>query len=331
MKDQDKKHTDKFGYASVQVGDMAALFSNHFEEYGGHYGTAAQSIGDSLGLNGSAYEALQTGQRFFQLATGALPVVGACALATTAATTFQAVASVQHADRLAQAVEGQLDTRRADHLLNVATRPEALNAVLDTAILYGKEANASQIHLVVADSYHAAQLSILLQRRTSKSDTNITVFETLQEAIEAASSKEINNSNNKVLIYFHTLEPVTVPQDLRIANCTDFILRSDTGQAGLQPRLALTGTIHVLSGSRGGVQNIALCGDVKCDKDSQVIFIKCTNTIKGATGFSMNHNPRRNKGGPLQLGSLLVLAPVVAVLASALLFSSHRPASCSRI
>merc|ERR1712172_301770 len=152
-----KKHTDKFGYASIQVGESAALFSKHIEEFGPHYGIAAQNVGAALGVpDGSAYQTFRAGERFFHLATTAgLPLVGSSALIATAAVSLTAVARVRHARRRTRAIQEQMEVRQAEHLAN-QTKPESLSAVLTTAFLYAQDERTDRIHLVVGDSYQAS-------------------------------------------------------------------------------------------------------------------------------------------------------------------------------
>lgn len=317
MNDQagDKKHTDKFGYASVQVGDSAALFSKHFERYGPHYGIAAQNMGAALGVDGSATQTLLAGQRFFSLAT---PLLGVGALLNTAATTLQAAAQLQHTRQLARSMDEQMALRQADHLWN-QTQKDSLSAIVETAQLYAREESATRIHLVVADTFLAAQLRLDLERMfgATNNGKHIRVFDTLQEALDEITPQTDGNPT-KALIYFHSLQPVCVHQDLRIGNRQDFCLRSDAGQGGLEPRLVLKGKLTITN-STGALRAVAICGGFDKDANSQIKFVKCTTTPQGAVSFTDPEIQQQSWQKQRRTLSLLVVAPVLAALAASMM------------
>ena len=328
--------TDKFGYASLMVGDSAALFTRYMEEYGTDYGMAARNIGRAFAADhGRVSAAMVAGQRFLNAASACLPLGLMGAVVTLSSNLLVAASQLRqanHTRQLASVHQEQLAMRRAQHLLQL-TKPEAIASLIEIAEHYGREEEANTIHLVVADSYQAVQLQILLVQRQKNTDRAqnpvvVTVFDNLQEAFDAAStgsssSNNNNNNNNKILIYFHTLEPIHISQDLQIQNCRDFVLRSDAGQTG--SRLVLTGKVRI-SQSTGTFHAVAICGDVieYLDQDSHVQRLKCVtgNDSRNLTGPSSPPISGYHATSRFQTAGLFLLATPFVVVASTILLGT---------
>jgi hypothetical protein len=260
------KNVDKMGYMSVMVGDSAALLSSHLQEYGRHYGMAAYHLGQVLQDNntnnddGVAAILLTTARRVLtKVESVMIPWLTVASSWHLVVTTVSALATWHHTRNtqhfLTMAWQQQVTTRHAEHLLQCTT-PHAIAALLRTAHLYAHDESKSKaeeggnrnsitdIHVVVSDSYQASQIRIeLLYNNDNVSFINdnihnnnntikVRVFESLQEAFDAASSSsssqeedhhptddthhdataiDRNNNNNnhkRVLIYVATLQPL---------------------------------------------------------------------------------------------------------------------------
>jgi hypothetical protein len=350
------KNVDKMGYMSVMVGDSAALFNAHLEEYGRHYGTAAHYLGQAFrGNDGVAVALLTTAHRVLaSLESVVVPWITLGSTLHLAATTITAMATRQQAHsthQLAMALQHQAAVRRSDQLLQ-STTSHAISAVIQTAFLYAHdEGGITDIHLVVSDSYQAAQVRIqlLLQDQDESSGngsifssfTSVTfrVFESLQDAFDAASSPQHTGAlGRKILVYVATLQPLywnsgdsnndTV---LRIHNCHDFVLRADVGH-DTGPRLVLNGRMN-LENSKGKFHGVALGGGLlqaisdKNDADSLPIqFVRCTTItttdmsstrchalIAAAHPTGTTANGIRRRSGLLLAGSVLASTAVSAL------------------
>lgn len=346
------KNVDKMGYMSVMVGDSAALFHAHLQEYGRHYGTAAHHVGQAFqGKDGVAVALLQTAHRVMaSLESLVVPWITVGSTWHLAAATMTALATWQQARCTRQgalALQHQVGLRYAEQLLQ-STTPHAIAALIQTAHLYAHdEGGITDIHVVVSDSYQAAQVRIqlLLQVRQqqnqgeSMESENIfnnnhvafRVFESLQEAFDAASSPQPTATATttycrKVLIYVATLQPLYYgnhqPSDnkdtvLRIHNCHDFVLRADAGH-DTGPRLVLKKGTLSLENSHGKFHGVALGAGFLMPQASSsnpkdthnhsrpIQFVRCT-TI--STTDIMSSTP----GDPVSMAAAAATTPTTPV------------------
>jgi hypothetical protein len=354
------KNVDKMGYMSVMVGDSAALFNAHLQEHGQHYGTAARHIGQAFqnfqegNDDGVAVALLSTAHRVLASLESAVQVVPWITLGATwhlAATTCTAMATWHQAratQQLATALQHQITVRQAPQLLLHSTTPSAILAVIQTAYLYAHdEGGITDIHLVLSDSYQAAQVRIQLlssrqdngnhnhnnkimifndstTRNISNHDVTFRVFESLQDAFDAASSPQhtgatdtgTESKSKKVLIYVATLQPLywnsgndnnnhnhnnkNTDTVLRIHNCHDFVLRADVGH-DTGPRLVfLNGTMISLENSKGKFHGVALANDFvhatsnnnqndTTDSLPMIQFVRCTTITTTKNNTSTYH------------------------------------------
>ena len=273
--------TDKFGYASLMVGDSAALFTRYMEEYGTDYGMAARNIGQAFAATttgsssstdgssnsqvGCMTQTILSGQRLLEAATACMPLGVLATLVTLSSHLVVAASHIYqarqgHHQRIGHDEQEQHYLAQANHLFQT-TRPDVSSNLVAITEQYGREDQAEMVHLVVTDSYQAAQLRLCLyqqqQQQQLQQTPPIKVFVSLQDALDAASIDGNKSSERKrVLIYFHTLVPTVLSQKLHIRNCPDFVLRADHDVQGKQ-RLVLTGTVQI-SNSKGTIHSVVL-------------------------------------------------------------------------
>lgn len=316
------KHTDKMGYMSVKVGDSAELFSQHMNEYGAHYGTAAQNIGNFFTTasdeDGVAFQVMMAAQRFAESAQYAAPFVALGSLLSGIGCCAQVLTHSQQAqtlDRMIRVQEGQLALRRSEHLYNLSKK-EHIASVVETACFYGGGARANFVIIVFADSYLSTQTRLFLSRRDNSkvSDLKVQVCDTLQEAFDEISRRK-DDKNSRSMIYFHSLKQIENLEDLQICACTNFILRSDTGQGGLERRLVLRGELNITRSS-GTIQYVGIDGVCSTDEYSNVEFVQCAAVQRD----SKISTKKRQQTSRLRL-SRMVGASVLVIVSSLLLRS----------
>lgn len=264
------------------VGDSAALFTRYMEEYGTDYGMAARNIGQAFAATttttssssssdgtsnsqvGSMTQTILSGQRLLEAATACLPLGVLATLVTLSSNLVVAATHIYQAQQGHQRQIGhdeqeQYRLAQATHLFRTS-RPDASSNLVAIAEQYGREDQAEMVHLVVTDSYQAVQLRLCLyqqQKLQVQQDPPVKVFETLQDALDAASTDDNkSNESKRVLIYFHTLVPTVVSQNLQLRNCPDFVLRVDRNAQEKQ-RLTLMGTVQI-SNSKGTIHSVAI-------------------------------------------------------------------------
>lgn len=265
------------------VGDSAALFTRYMEEYGTDYGMAARNIGRAFAttdastsqqvVDGSITQTILSGQRLLEAITACLPL-GIVAVLVTLSSNLVVVAShiyqARQRNLIGEHTAGEQQQQQqhqlsmANHLFQT-TRPDVCSNLVAIAAQYGRQDNAQVVFLVVPDSYQAVQLRLCLCQQQKQQYPTVQVFETLQDALNAASTTNTDASNGndnhqsgRVLIYFHSLVPTVVTHNLKISNCPDFVLRADYG-GSYQPqhRLILTGKIQI-SNSHGTINSVAI-------------------------------------------------------------------------
>ena len=323
---KDDKHVDKFGYASLMVGDSAALFNQHLNEYGAHYGTAAQNIGDFFTLaeeEGQAYRAMVAAQRWLEAGRNILPFVAVGSVVSALGTCAQTAAIIQQSnnmDRMVRVEESQLRVNKAMHLLNLSTRKEYMASILDTSKLYMREENADLVYLVLADSYISAQMKLFLDEQGQ--DDVVKVFDTIQDAFEDLSQRK-DAASSKVLVYFHSLERIRIEQELNIHNCDNFFLRSDASQAYLEPRLVLARKLNVMRSS-GTIRSVAVTGGFQADNHNHISFIKCTSSVDAVSFWDpMKDDDDKSSNGKRRKSAwpfvFLAAVSLVAIISTTLL------------
>ncbi|CAB9516215.1 expressed unknown protein [Seminavis robusta] len=312
------KNVDKMGYMSVMVGDGAAELNRHLVQYGHDYGLAARQF--RFTLDGGRH-VLRTGQGVLEsLQFGYMPWMALGWILQTSVTVWSQLQQAKSSQQQQQALQQQLQQQHqfnAQHLLLLqASSPDAVQALVETTCLYAQDHAATAVHLVVTDSYLAAQVRLYLQKHKKKqpqpqqkddssiaSDTsqnNMQVFVSLQEAFDQAS----NSSSSKVLIYVHSLQQLHLHHNLlQIHNCNDFVLMADhhtvcnanATAAGGGPRLILNGHKVDIQNSRGTIQSVAFSGGWPNHNQQEIQFVQCTTTTNNSGHHDSSSTSRNNK------------------------------------
>jgi len=324
--------TDKFGYASLMVGDSAALFTRYMEEYGTDYGLAARAVGQAFDQanNGSISTAMVASQRFLDACYNALPIIMLSAFAVVSSNIMVAATLRQHGKEIRRIRHEKREQTTADRLLQ-STQSDYVTNIIDTASLYGRDEKAKTVYLILPDSYLAAQcrraLTMLPEEKVNgikeESMPVIKIFDNLQEALDALSMfcsiKSIHNS--KTLLYFHTFETFRLNETLEIKKCNNFILRSDYGchTGSFQPRLILTGKLRV-SQSTGTLHSVAIPNSNIVeynDKQSQIRMTKCVFTPQKEDYKPMHTNLfLKSFAACIAAVVLCVVPPILTVMTS---------------
>jgi len=332
---------DKFGYASLCVGDSAERFSQHMDEYGDHYGVAARNLAQAWQRDGPADQTLTAAHQLFRSAASVgVPLLAASSFLTAAATSWHSYNVRKQTHQialLAQAEEQKLEVHRAELLFH-ATTPESLLAIIQYAYHYGLEETADHAYVVVSDSMQAIKLRHLLQNNPKVINEIVDpnrymtmhIFDNLQAAFDAIGEpKDSPVKNGRVMIYFHSLVRMEIKYDLfvRCNRGEDCLFVSDAGSFGLEPRLILNGKLHLVGTGSIKIRSVAICGGIHRDDSKSLVKFRHCTCSKNATTFSANpqkdisaHVRRKRK----EKAGLLVLAiaiPSIA-LASAMLFLS---------